>query len=533
MKIAEAATSKTDKKNVSQQPFFQNILLPLLCILFVAALIIVCNGGIRIGFSNHSGLLPVVRRLLDATYLPGDFNIQLRLYHHRTFAFLIAGFSKLLGENHALLALSILGNLLLSASLYSLSQVLKLSKLAFLAIGVIVAMNVGFAGHGLELNTFIGNREIQPPTFAHAFVLFGVAALLEERLRFAAFFAGLSLFFHLQIGFALALMLLPFLVWRLKSSGMKEAFICGSLFLLPVAFTLFDISQMINRGLLRLPFTRADIDFRQPHHFEVGSWEAALWIAGYIILQAAIWLWFKRVGSDQKRGAFVLLVMSLLITALSLLHYADYYIIQSNRIAKFQMLRMSCFITVFGVIAVVLLLNQMPKSKRAAITINLTMIALATVLYLYPATRQGAAYSFNVAYYAEQKTAWVSVCLWIKEHTPMNAVFIMPPGEEGFTYLASRSNIGDFKTNPDGPQYLAEWYERLRDLAGGTLPPGKGFDNFTLLNQAYAGLSNEQLIELGKKYRAAFALLPKKSPAQLEIVYENNAYKVVRLSPEE
>jgi hypothetical protein len=493
-------------------------------------LLIVCNGGIRIGFSNHTGLLPVVRRLLDATYLPDDFNIQLRLYHHRTFVFLVAGFSKLFGENQALLALSVIGNVLLSTSLYSLSQALKLSNPAFLAIGVIVATNVGYAGQGLELNTFIGNREIQPPIFALALALFGIAALLKDRLRLAALFAGLCLFFHLQIGFALALMLLPFFVWRLKSSGVKEALICGWLFLLPVAFTLFDILQMMKRGLISLPFTRADIDFRQPHHFEVRSSEAMLWIAGYLIIQAAVWLWFRHIGSVQKRGAFVLLITSLLITALSLIHYADYYFIQSNRVAKFQLLRMSCLITVFGVIAVVLLLNQSPKSKRAGITINLTMIALATLLYLYPATRQGAAYSFNIAYAAEQKTAWVGACLWIKEHTPMNAVFITPPGEEGFTSLASRSNIGEFKTNPDGPQFLADWYERLRDLADGTLPQGKGFANSALLNQAYAGLSKEQLIELGKKYIATFAVISKKSPAQLETIYENTAYKVVRLS---
>jgi hypothetical protein len=76
----------------------------------VAAMIIVFNGGIRVGFSNHTGLLPVVRRILDPTYLPNDFNIQLRLYHHRIFAYWIAGLTKFLGEDNALIALSLVGN---------------------------------------------------------------------------------------------------------------------------------------------------------------------------------------------------------------------------------------------------------------------------------------------------------------------------------------------------------------------------------------------------------------------------------------
>src|SRR5262249_31400328 len=158
----------------------------------------------------------------------------------------IAGFAKLLGEDNALLTLSILGNLLLSAAIYVLCRALKLSRLAFLAIGFFLAMNVGFAGHGLEENTFIGNREIQPPTFSHAFVLFGIAALLKDRFRFAALCAGLSLLFHLQIGLGFVLLLLPFFIVRWRHFDRKEIVICILLFLLPIAFTLPDVSQMMH-----------------------------------------------------------------------------------------------------------------------------------------------------------------------------------------------------------------------------------------------------------------------------------------------
>ena len=61
-------------------------LVSALCVAGVALLIIIFNGGIGVGGSNHVGLLPVVRRLLDPHYLPGDFSISLRLYHHRVFA---------------------------------------------------------------------------------------------------------------------------------------------------------------------------------------------------------------------------------------------------------------------------------------------------------------------------------------------------------------------------------------------------------------------------------------------------------------
>src|SRR5215510_11765112 len=79
------------------------------CIAVAAAFIIILNGGVSVGFSNHTGLIPVVRRILDPNYLPNDFNIQLRLYHHRSFAYLIAAFVKILGEDNALIVLNLIG----------------------------------------------------------------------------------------------------------------------------------------------------------------------------------------------------------------------------------------------------------------------------------------------------------------------------------------------------------------------------------------------------------------------------------------
>ena len=72
------------KQNLDGQ---DSLWLQLLAVLAVTAGLIYCSGGIGIGDGNHAGLLPVVRRILNPNYLPGDFNIELRFYHHRAFAF--------------------------------------------------------------------------------------------------------------------------------------------------------------------------------------------------------------------------------------------------------------------------------------------------------------------------------------------------------------------------------------------------------------------------------------------------------------
>jgi uncharacterized membrane protein YidH (DUF202 family) len=275
----------------------------------------------------------------------------------------------------------------LSAALFALCRVLKLSLLAFLAVGVFIALHVAFAGHGLEFNTFVGDPEIQPPTFSHAFFLFAIAAFLKERFELATFCVGLALLLHLQIGIGLGLILLPFYVSSLKTLSLRRSLVCLTLFLFLVALTFFDVSHMIDRGLLKLPLTRAYIDFRQPHHFELESIKAVLWILGYLLLQLFAWLWLRRIKDERERSAFVLFALSVLITGLSAIHFADYYFGQNNEISKLQFVRLSCLITVFGIISLIVVINTMAPSNQSRADINLVIIICGALLTFFPATR--------------------------------------------------------------------------------------------------------------------------------------------------
>src|SRR5678816_4027616 len=114
-------------------------LLTGLGILAVAALIIGFNGGISVGSSNHTGLLPVVRRILDSNYLPGDFGISVRFYHHRVFACLVAGVSAVLGEDNSLILLAMVGMILLCTALFVLCRVLDLRHTGFIVAGLFLA----------------------------------------------------------------------------------------------------------------------------------------------------------------------------------------------------------------------------------------------------------------------------------------------------------------------------------------------------------------------------------------------------------
>lgn len=535
-----------DPSKSDQQPVL-SALLNLASIFAAAVAMIYCNGGIGVGASNHVGLLPVVRRILDPNYLPGDFNIALRFYHHRAFAYLVAGGSALLGEDRALIVLGVLAMLALSAALFGLCRELGLSRCGFLAVAAFAATRFAWTGKGLELNEFLGDPEVMPPLIVHALVLFVMAALIKERYRLAVFLTGLAILLHLQIGLTLALMTLPLYLIKLREFGWKEILMLAALVIVPASPALWHVGHMFQRGLAKSSISSAYyIDFRHPHHFQLLSAAAAIWVAAHLAVIVGAYLYFRRreakpgsasVPARLEKSAKPpispllgkLLVCCLTLIVLNLIHFTDYYLIKNDKLAQVQFLRVSPLITILGAVCFVLVMNSWLRGRRQVALVNATLIAAAMVWGWYSPRRRDVPYYFGVLRFAEEKSSWADLARWVKTNGPLGTTYLAPPGRNGFSVLSERSIVAEFKLNPDGSLYLAEWMERLRDLAGGELPNGHGFENRRLLDKAFAKLSNEQLLALSEKYNAAYAILPKDSKARFEVIYQNKDYRLVRL----
>src|SRR5262249_57071608 len=132
--------------------------------------------------------------------------------------------------DRALILIHISAMSLLAASLWLVCRAVNLPLSGFLAVGLFLATNLIWTGKGLELNNFVGDADIMPPTFAHAFTLLACTNLLRDRYRWAAVFAGLAALLHLQIGLICVAMIAPFYLIRLKQFGFKETLIIIALF---------------------------------------------------------------------------------------------------------------------------------------------------------------------------------------------------------------------------------------------------------------------------------------------------------------
>ena len=170
-----------------------------------------------------------------------------------------------------------------------------------------------------------------------------------------------------------------------------------------------------------------------------------------------------------------LTVMSLTLAGLAIIHFIDYYLINDGHLATIQFIRLSSLITVFGSVSLVVLINDWTKtfaaktgkSRLGEISIA-ALILIATMWGVRQARKPDAIIHFGVVRYAEQQSNWINICRWIRSNGRRDAVYLTPPGANGFTSwrrdptspILKTIPTADF-TCPNGSIDCAIWLEDL------------------------------------------------------------------------
>lgn len=499
------------------------------CIAACVALTIALDGGVQIARENHAGLLPVVRRLLDPTHLPGDFGIELRAHHHRVFAWMVAGLSWLFGETRAFVTLTVAGYAAVFAALWSVGRALQLDVARIALLCVALASGALFLDHGVEANRLLGNGPIMPPTFAHAALLAAMAAMVARRWNLAGAMTGAALLVHLQIGaigiVVLAVALVAFGIWRAPRAWLP-GLMAGLVIASPALLDLWALSrQGLARGIGQLH----DVAFRMPQHFEFHANRVAAVLVYVVALVLLMRRW--RARADARATLFAPLhCVVLTLVALCALHYLDYELVRSGWISRIQLLRLSVLVPVLGAYA---LLATRPAQDHATLRRQRIAMVLVAALFaggaLANAARDDDPPTLRVVDHARDATDWADVCRWVRINGPAT-LYVTPPGQTGFAAFARRSTLVEFKINPDGGAGLAEWQSRLAVLSGGRLPtPRTRAQVASALDAAYAQRDDADLQRLRDHYGVTHAVAASGSPATGTVLYRNPTYRVIAL----
>ncbi len=116
---------------------------------------------------------------------------------------------------------------------------------------------------------------------------------------------------------------------------------------------------------------------------------------------------------------------------------------------------------------------------------------------------------------------WLSVCQWVRESTPLDALCLTPRESIDFKWFAHRAEFVNYKDCPQDAAGIVEWNRRLfviRDWRQASIED----------DDAY---SVDDLARLGEVTGVTYLITHRIGPILTEPVYENQTYRVYELPP--
>ena len=476
--------------------------------LFALTALAIAIHGYHLGADDAAIYIPAIKRAADPSLYPFGDAFFLSHAHLSLFPNLIGGSARLahLPVDTVILAWHAFGIfLLLTAAWQFLGLCFRNSHARWCGVALLAAtLSVPVAGTALAImDPYLTARSLSTPA-----TLFAVTAWFGGRRLHALFWLAAAAAVHPQMAaYGAALFACDALVrysvrlrWREPAWGMAAA--------LPFALDFAPVSGPARACLLSRAF------------FFVSTWTWYEWLGVFAPL--LLLAWWRRSAPRNTLPAFTgiagaLLPFGVLSTAIALvfdlfLRLESYARLQPMR--SFHLLYVIFFLLLGGVVGEYALRARPLRWALLFVPIACGMLLVDRAAY--PASSHlewpGAA----------GRNSWLSAFLWVRTHTPKNAVFALDPaymsarGEDahGFRAVAERSVLADAVKDSGAvslfPRLAAEW---SREVAA-----TQGLNSFTLSDYR----------TLATRYPVTW-ILTDHVPAGLTCPYDDGTLAVCRL----
>lgn len=505
------------------------------CLTFVSF----CLTGYYFGFLDHNHYLPYLNKLLNPLLYANDYFFSQPHYLYSPFNWVIVGLKQLSGLNLAwtYLLIYLVSLWLLYLAVYYLTRVLyQKTEISVLAVLLFLlpkwAAQIGYMTH----HFYFVSRDL-----SLALSLLALAFLLRQKLWSGAAFLALAAFANPSIPIPVALL---WLLCRLK----KTSFVAPML--IPVNQSW--LSTLQHRGT-----------YSFPHLWRWTGWGN---LGLFLSLLGTSWLVLKHRLFGRFNGLMKIFLS--ICAGLFLVHFIISALIPIPELIQLQLLRSLNYIFILALISFSAAAYDLISRRRWLIKL-LALISLAGVYFwgdhltawhflaIWPlplvllfcpgilkrtipfkpvpiliAVLLGHLFvrliivqpQINLPYYFYYPNAlitldnfseWLALQDWVRQNTPVNAVFLTPPKLAGFRNFSERGIVTDIK---DGgltfysPIYAQEWQTRITSLT-----------NYRQFNEA----AFSQLNEL---YPFQYLVVEANhQPLNFNLVYQNQKYLLYQL----
>ena len=323
------------------------------------------------------------------------------------------------------------------------------------------ALSVPVAGTALA----IADPYVTSRTFSTPLTILAIACFISRQRKWAALWWMLTALIHPQMGFYCGVFLAFLAVAdsnvlaRLRSLASAEpAYLAG----LPFLFALQPGSEAARRALLSRPY------------FLLSHWAWYEWL-GILAPVALLW-WFAAANPRGTKASFRLLARTLppfalvfTLAGLVLLDPALENFTRTQPMRSLHLLYLVFFLLLGGLLGEYVLRHNTWRWLALFLPLAASMWLLQRSVY--PASAHVEWYDSNGG-----SNPWTSAFLWIRHHTPKDAVFALDPyymtapGEDmhGFRAVAERSVLADAVKDSGAvslfPQLAEHWDRQVRVL---------------------------------------------------------------------
>ena len=432
------------------------------------SLIYVLIFGYQFNSGDQSEHLPQVYQKLDPTLYPNDF--FLKLYHQSfTVRFywveVVAFFSGFFPVSVVCFVMYIL---CLSLSMFAcirISELLFQNRWTslFTVFFVFILFNrFTVGGNQLQGTIFVSSN------LAEVFACFGILNFFKDRFNIAALLFALASIFQVLVGFQLWILFSAVLLFSLNQNKFKQLFLFSIIYLFaaaPILFPLvrnqFFVATIFDEQL----YYKVVYVYRTILHFKPTLFPITDYVKMLILIIPSIYFLYT-LKSVYKR-AFVVLFILILFGALVYTFLID--VLNINAIGKIQWFKTMVWLNLF---CCLLLADWFVKQtghflKHFESLLNPYLLTALSVLILMVVT--GGKYlpseKFKTRYQVGnyKQTDLQIVHDWVKENTPVDAVFLVSPLDDAFACEAQRSQPVNYKAVVHEPYYFKEWYRTMQE----------------------------------------------------------------------
>ena len=387
---------------------------------------------------------------------------------------------------------------------------------------------------------------VEGKCFAYACLFWGLAALAENRWRTVWPCFGLAAAFHVLVGGWSVIAAAMVWLWqptqeRTPFPAMLPALILGGALALPGVVPALQLTQTVSPETVEQANQIYVFD-RLPHHLSPltmsGSELGKKSLRFGLLLLGFAWLRFfciRQISNTRQteeatsfrpvdllmRFAIATLIISAAGLAWEMATWNHPTV--AARILKYYVFRLADIAvplaTSLGVAWLIHTLLQ--RQSKWGVALLLLAVSLPTLHLL----------NISFARYQNPRppadgrvkdvAAFREACDWASEHTPTDALFLVPRYAQSFKWYADRSDLVTWKDVPQSADALLTWRERFFFVHKHYNEAGEYVSYGSLASQG-----TERIRELADKYRLDYVLTQEYPPLLLPVVYANDHYTI-------